>query len=299
MKTEIFYFSSTGNSLVLARDIAQKIQGKLISIPSTKRLSVIDSEADLLGIVFPVYHATFGENGFPYLVEEFIKKMVNIDEKYIFAICTHSGYAGFTIENLNELLKKRGGKLSAGLDIKAGYPFSTIEKINHILFNKPLSLNIEKESTEREKLRDKYKLEVESFCEKINRKENLIIKNTNIVMKSMKKLFLNTQKKMAISRYKKLSGLQTNNFKELVHCADNSFSASSQCNGCGICQKICPADNIIIAGAKPKWLNRCENCYACYQWCPQEAITGEIIEFEKRYHHPDVKIGDMIGLYCQ
>ncbi len=294
MNTEIYYFSTTGNSLVIARDIAQKNEGRLISIPSTKLLSVIDSDADILGIVFPVYHATFGENGFPYLVEEFIKKLVNIDKKYIFAICTHSGYAGFTIENLNELLKKNGGKLSAGLEIRAGYPFSTIKKINYILFDKSLSLNIEKERIERKKLRDKYKFEVEAFCDKIKRKEKLIIKNTNTTMKSLKKLFLNTQKKLAINRYKKLSSLQTNNFRQLVHCADNSFLVSNQCTGCGICQKICPADNIIIVDKKPKWLNKCENCYACYQWCPQEAIKGEIVEFEKRYHHPDVKIGDMV-----
>jgi len=294
MKTEIYYFSTTGSSLAIARDIAQKTKGKLTSIPSTKLLSVIDSDAEILGIVFPVYHATFGENGFPHLVEEFIKKIVNIDEKYIFAICTHSGFPGFTIENINELLKKRGGKLSAGLDIRAGYPFSTIEKFNHILFNKPLSLNIEKERIEREKLRDKYKAEFEAFCKIINRNEKLNIRNTNIVMKVIKKLFLSIQKQMAISRYKKLSGLQTKNFRQLLHNADNSFSTSNQCNGCGICQKICPVDNIIIVDGKPKWLNKCENCYACYQWCPQEAITGEIIEFEKRYHHPDVKIADMI-----
>jgi formate hydrogenlyase subunit 6/NADH:ubiquinone oxidoreductase subunit I len=295
MKTEIYYFSTTGSSLVIARDIAQKTKGKLTSIPSTKLLSVIDSNAEILGIVFPVYHATFGENGFPHLVEEFIKKIANIDKKYIFAICTHSGYPGFTIENLNELFKKRGGKLSAGLDIRTGYSFSTIEKINYILFNKSLNLNIEKERLERKKLIDKYKVEVEAFCKIINRKEKLNIRNTNIVIKSIKKLFLSTQKQMVISRYKKLSGLQTKNFRQLLHNADNSFSTSNQCNGCGICQIICPVDNIIIVDGKPKWLNKCENCYACYQWCPQEAITGEIIEFEKRYHHPDVTIADMIA----
>jgi ferredoxin len=294
MEIEIYYFSTTGNSLVVARDIAQKTKGKLISIPSTRMLRIIKSEADVIGIIFPVYHATFGENGFPYLVENFINKMENIEKKYIFAICTHSGYPGFTIENLNQLLIKHGGKLSAGLNIRAGYPFSTIDKIAHIILNKPLNINMEKENTERERLRDKYKTKIEVFCEAINRKKELNINKTNILKKRIKHFFLNIQKMMAIARYQKLSGLKTNDFRLLVHSADNSFVVSSRCNTCGVCQKVCPVDNIIIVDKKPKWLNKCDNCYACYQWCPQEAIIGDIIEFEKRYHNQDIKIGDMV-----
>jgi ferredoxin len=294
MEIEIYYFSTTGNSLVVARDIAQKTKGKLISIPSTRMLRIIKSEADVIGIIFPVYHATFGENGFPYLVENFINKMENIEKKYIFAICTHSGYPGFTIENLNQLLIKHGGKLSAGLNIRAGYPFSTIDKIAHIILNKPLNINMEKENTERERLRDKYKTKIEVFYEAINRKKELNINKTNILKKRIKHFFLNIQKMMAIARYQKLSRLKTSDFRQLVHNSDNSFAVSSRCNTCGVCQKVCPVDNIIIVDKKPKWLNKCENCYACYQWCPQEAIIGDIIEFEKRYHNQDIKIGDMV-----
>jgi ferredoxin len=294
MEIEIYYFSTTGNSLVIARDIAQKTKGKLISIPSTNNLRIIKSKADIIGIIFPVYYATFGEKGFPYLVEKFINKMENIDNKYIFAICTHSGYPGFTIENLNQLLIKRKGKLSAGLNIRAGYPFSTIEKIKHIIFNKPLSINIEKEKIERERLRDKYIIKTEALCEAIKRKKEFNINKTSIIIKYIKQFLLNTQKRMAIARYQKLSSLQANDFRQLVHSADNSFAALSRCNACGVCQKVCPVDNIIIVDKKPKWLNKCENCYACYQWCPQEAITGKIVEFEKRYHQPYVKIGDIL-----
>jgi ferredoxin len=294
VEIEIYYFSTTGNSLVIARDIAQKTKGKLISIPSTRMLRIIESEADVIGIIFPVYHATFGENGFPYSVEDFINKMVNIDEKYIFAICTHSGYPGSTIENLNQILIERGGKLSAGLNIRAGYPFSTIEKIAHIFLNKPLNINIEKENSERERLRDKCKNKIEVFCEAITKKKELNINRPNRLKKRRNHFFRKIQKRMAIARYKKLSRLQTSDFRQLVHSADNSFAVSSLCNTCGVCQKVCPVGNIIIMDKKPKWLNKCENCYACYQWCPQGAIIGEIIEFEKRYHHPDIETYDMV-----
>lgn len=46
------------------------------------------------------------------------------------------------------------------------------------------------------------------------------------------------------------------------------------CVGCGICQKVCPIDNIIIGGGIAVRKNaKCEYCLACAQNCPQKAIT--------------------------
>jgi len=55
-KIEIYYFSGTGNSLVVARDIAEKMNGNLISIPSVMDKESITTDADVIGIVFPVYY---------------------------------------------------------------------------------------------------------------------------------------------------------------------------------------------------------------------------------------------------
>ena len=45
LNTEIYYFSGTGNSLVVARDIAKKINGQYISIPSVIHQENIKTEA--------------------------------------------------------------------------------------------------------------------------------------------------------------------------------------------------------------------------------------------------------------
>jgi formate hydrogenlyase subunit 6/NADH:ubiquinone oxidoreductase subunit I len=46
---------------------------------------------------------------------------------------------------------------------------------------------------------------------------------------------------------------------------------------------------------KPAWLHRCEQCLACLQWCPQEAIQhGEKTAKYRRYHHPEVTLKDML-----
>ena len=56
-------------------------------------------------------------------------------------------------------------------------------------------------------------------------------------------------------------------FANLVHHADSSFSA----------------------GDRPVQLHRCENGRACYNWCPQGAITTGIIPDGNLYRHPEMK----------
>jgi hypothetical protein len=54
-------------------------------------------------------------------------------------------------------------------------------------------------------------------------------------------------------------------------------------------------DNIAMTDNKPAWSDHCEGCFACLQWSPQEAIqAGRFTLTMKRYHHPEVKIADMI-----
>ena len=64
----------------------------------------------------------------------------------------------------------------------------------------------------------------------------------------------------------------------------------------GICAHVCPVDNIEIIDDKPVGLHHCESCLACFAWCPHQAIYGGILSAKaERYHHPDVKLRDMIN----
>jgi ferredoxin len=54
--------------------------------------------------------------------------------------------------------------------------------------------------------------------------------------------------------------------------ADRWFWVDSKCDCCGLCAKICPSANIELDGGRPKWKGNCEQCLACLQWCPREAI---------------------------
>jgi len=81
---------------------------------------------------------------------------------------------------------------------------------------------------------------------------------------------------------------------------DAAFWADEACNGCGICAQICPVSNVEIVDDKPVWHHRCEQCFACLQWCPQDAVQfGGGTAERARYHHPDVTVGDMVRLAPQ
>ena len=99
MNIEIYYFSGTGNSLIVAQDIAEKIKGKLIPIASSIEKSIITTNADVIGIIFPVYYVDI-----PIIIKKFAEKLNNINNKYIFAVCTYGGGVGNSLKSLNQML---------------------------------------------------------------------------------------------------------------------------------------------------------------------------------------------------
>ena len=79
--------------------------------------------------------------------------------------------------------------------------------------------------------------------------------------------------------------------------SDRFFSVLDKCNGCAICQKICPAGNIEIANGKPRFLHQCEHCLACLHNCPVCAIDWkQKTQNRERYRNAEISIGDLISL---
>jgi ferredoxin len=76
-----------------------------------------------------------------------------------------------------------------------------------------------------------------------------------------------------------------------------SFKVGAECNGCGICARICPVANITMKEYKPVFAPGCEHCQACLNWCPRRAIRYMRLKPNtSRYHHPEVKITE---LFCR
>ncbi len=50
------------------------------------------------------------------------------------------------------------------------------------------------------------------------------------------------------------------------------FRATDACTSCGLCERICPVGAITMAGGRPKWSRKCEQCCRCFNLCPARAI---------------------------
>ncbi len=272
MSVEIYYFSGTGNSLIVARDIAEKTNAKLIPIASQIEKKVIITNADIIGIVFPVYYCDI-----PLIVRRFAGKLDNISNKYIFAVCTYGGGTGDSLKTLSRIICSGGGELSAQYGVHMPQNAFLKSWENH------------------EKILKEWKKKLEIINKNINiQKKGIFLDNLllSLILFPFNKFF----KLMGKRGLAKLSDSSPHMpIEELMYRADRSYSTNEKCNGCGICSEVCPVDNIKIINNKPVWLNHCENCLACYNWCPHKAIQSGIAQKEYYYRHPGVKISDIIN----
>ncbi len=68
---------------------------------------------------------------------------------------------------------------------------------------------------------------------------------------------------------------------------DKGYWVSENCVGCGICEKVCPVSNIALVDRKPAFQHHCEQCVACIQYCPKQAIQYKhITQNRGRYTNP-------------
>jgi len=70
---------------------------------------LIRTHAKVIVIVFPVYMW-----GIPHIIERFIQNFEDLNHHYVYAIATHSGTPGVTLNVLEKVIEDCNGKLAGG-----------------------------------------------------------------------------------------------------------------------------------------------------------------------------------------
>jgi ferredoxin len=260
MSVKIFYYSGTGNALWAARTLAKELGTTNISSIVSKQNSPANSEVDCVGFVFPVYIW-----GVPVPVIQFVESIIStISSKYVFAVAVHGGQVASTLLQMKKILHRHGIVLSIGAEIRT--------PSNYIPWGGP-------EPEEKQK----------QFFEA--GKKKLI----QIASAIKEKKILPPEKGVLWQRIL-FSGLLNPLSVSHIPSMDKQFWPDDKCNKCGICGKVCPAENVSFTAGKPQWNGKCHQCFACLQWCPKQAIQyGRKTSKYKRYHHPDVTVKDIIS----
>jgi NAD-dependent dihydropyrimidine dehydrogenase PreA subunit/flavodoxin len=257
MQTEIYFFTGTGNSLWVAMQIAEQLgDTKLISIPKIINQKTI-TVSDKVGIVCPIYMYNL-----PLIVADFIKKMTA--PKYFFFIYAGGGEPGGGMKAVKKLCESRQIELSAIFNIKMPSNYTpygaTPEDKQQEYFNGA-------------------KEKIPEITRVIKTGEKYVAQSGTFFLKSYV-----------------FPGLLYQLGYKMIPAMAKSYVADEKCNGCGICEKVCPVGNIRLVDEKPIWDVRCQQCYACLQWCPQEAIQfGKKTTKIKRYRNPFIKIKEIIA----
>ncbi|MCX6092130.1 MAG: EFR1 family ferrodoxin [Candidatus Bipolaricaulota bacterium] len=271
-KAKVYYFSGTGNSLVLAKLVAERLGGDLIPIASVIDREKIEPVANVVGIVFPVYYADL-----PNIVRRFAEKLENTEGKYIFAICNYGGGAGDSLKTLDRILRSRGKALSAGFGVH----------MPQNAFHKPWEMK----SLAHRQAPKRIDVIARSIAA---RRTGLFY--SNVLVQGVMTPFQGWIRRMTALYLEKASNTSAPSgltVEQLMPLADKSFAVDENCNSCGTCVRVCPVGNIEIVDKKPVWQNRCENCLACFNWCPTNAIHGALANSGYRYHHPYVTARDI------
>ena len=257
MKTVIYYFSATGNSLVVARDLARGFDDATL-IPLSKAFKNPDAtDYDTVGLVYPVYMF-----GLPLIVAEFLKTVNIKPGTYIFSVATLGGLPGRAHSLVKKILKNRGMDLACGFSVSMPGNYT------------PLYEAFPKER--QDKIFAQQKIKTQKMLDYLRRRNRGLMEEGFLL-------------NWVFYRLLYAGG------SAQIPLSAKGFWATGACTQCGLCAKICPVENIQLQGGKPLWSDHCQHCMGCLQWCPAEAIQYRKLTLgKKHYHHPDVCAQDII-----
>lgn len=232
-KRIILYFTGTGNSLYIARQLADE-NTEILSIPQMMKQGRHDFAADEIGIVYPIYgHMP------PNMVRNFIKQ-ARLLAGYKFAVLTF-GMLDFNAAEIWDNISRQSG--------------TTFDYINTIVmvdnwlpdFNMADQIKMDKHIPE----------QLAKVKEDLDQQKKWVKPATDAARRAHEGF-------MYFSRLDPDIGF--------LMRSEKYFQVTDACIGCGICTEVCPRGNYKLTSEGVKGEGDCDFCFSCIHNCPQHAI---------------------------
>lgn len=269
MRLQLLYFSGTGNTDHVARYLAQHLTDALESSLDIDVRPVEWQPADqvrgfeLLAVGFPVYAANS-----PGLFQDYLDRLPPGEGRGAFAFCTKGAYAGGAVERtLQRLAARSYVPLGGGSVIMPGTDGLALISNDSWLARKALEKDYDH-------LQDADRM-VDDMTAKIGQL---------IEGHAPETLRLSLPPR---ARGTWLDQLWAWTYKLAEGYARDRLHADNRCTACGLCERICPVQNIELSNGQPQFASRCMLCLRCLHACPQEAIqVGRLTVGKFRWRGP-------------
>jgi len=259
----IYYFSGTGNTAWVARQLAARLidLGDEVTLTSCEHASALDVDPaayDVVGVAFPV-HASFA----PLVFRDFLDRLPPGEGKPLFALTTAGYAAGDTAWYAAQPLQAKGYDPFLLANVKMGNNL-------HLPLLSPLPVTPPEKM---EPLLYRARAKIAQLANLIQQREpyeegvGLTGRALGIVQRGL------------VERFEDLA------FK--------GFWADETCTRCGWCVRHCPVHAIEMTETEVAFGDKCIICMRCYNFCPVQAIqlTEATRDAEKyrRYSGPEGK----------
>lgn len=259
MSMTIYYLSATGNSLHMAKMLAEYLghtdEVRLVSIPDALQNNDLTPSGSV-GFVLPLHFFSL-----PLLAEEFLAKLDLSEATYTFGLVTAGfHYISDAFHELTELVGTAGGELQAAF---------YVDMVSVYL---PLS-DLPSQAKTQRKLQAA-EIQLKAIATQIE--ERKIVKPHEYFSWPSRLMHRLVQK-----HPEKL---------------DEDFFTTDSCTSCSLCAQICPKKNIKLTDGQPIWQRQCTQCLACLHICPTKSIElGKKTKGRRRYHHPKINVKELFS----
>lgn len=252
-KVGIFYFTGTGNTAQVAKDIAQRLNSFGLDCEC---LNIRDphpnpSEFDIIGICYPVYAWAP-----PWPITEWAKSNKSLKDKPCFVFQDFAGDPSNAFRKILKTLKKIGAKVFATGECLMMESWTTVRTQTNV--------------SKLEQWFDEHKHDFGSTEEFAKDLANLI-KNQEFTEVRMPKY--------RITWWNMISPFYS---KPMLKVSYKNRLDKSKCTKCGVCAKMCPTHSIELI-SYPKFKTPCAGCFGCVNLCPTDAIDSMLTKGKVRY----------------